>query len=102
VVNRVYNFIKEDKNLSKDVKLIAIALGVQPKDVEAYKKNFKVEFPLFADPKKDIEDRVKEKIKFVPQLVLLDKNGKVLMDHVGPIGDFDTLLAGIKKIYKAQ
>jgi hypothetical protein len=102
VVNRVYNVIKEDKNLSKDIKMIGIALGVQPKDLEVYKKTFKVEFPLFADPKKEIEDMVKEKVKFVPLLLLLDKNGKVLMSHGGPIVNFDALLAEIRKISMAQ
>jgi thiol-disulfide isomerase/thioredoxin len=102
IVNRLYNVIKEDKNLGKDVKLIGIALGVQPKDLEVYRKTFKVEFPLFADPNKEIEDRVKVKVKFVPLLVLLDNKGKSLMDHTGAITNFDGLLAEIRKIYKAQ
>jgi len=87
--------------MGKDIKLIAIALGGQPKDVEVYKKIFKAEFPLVADPEKEIENKVKEKVKFVPQLVLLDKNGKVLMNHIGAIDNFDVLLADIKKKYKA-
>lgn len=102
MVNRVYNFIKEDKNLSKDIKMIGIGLGIQPKDLEVYKKTFKVEFPLFADPKKEIEDKVKGKVKFVPLLLLLDKNNKVLMSHGGAIGNFDALLAEIKKISMAH
>ena len=102
MVNRVYNVIKEDKNLGKDIKMIGIALGGQPKDMEVYKKTFKVEFPLFPDPKNEIQDKVKEKVKFVPQFVLVDKNGKVLMSHGGPIGNFDALLAEIRKISTAQ
>lgn len=102
MVNRVYNVIKEDKNLSKDIKMIGIGLGVQPKDLEVYKKTFKVEFPLFADPKKEVEDKVKGKVKFVPLLLLLDKNSKVLMSHGGAIGNFDALLAEIRKISMSQ
>ena len=102
MVNRVYNVIKEDKNLSKDIKLIGIGLGVQPKDMEVYKQTFKVEFPLFADPKKEIEDKIKGVVKFVPLLLLLDKNNKVLMSHGGPIGNFDALLAEIRKVSMAQ
>jgi peroxiredoxin len=101
-VNRLYNLIKEDKNLSKNIKLIGIALEGQPKDLEVYKKAYKVEFPLFPDPKKEIKDKVKEKIPFVPLLALLDKNSKVLMSHVGDIRNFDALLAEIRKISKAQ
>jgi hypothetical protein len=44
VVNRVYNVIKEDKNLSKDIKMIGIGLGVQPKDMEVYKQTFKLNY----------------------------------------------------------
>lgn len=102
MVNRVYNVIKEDKNLSKDIKLIGIGLGVQPKDMEVYKQTFKIEFPLFADPNKEIEDKIKGVVKFVPLLLLLDKNNKVLMSHGGAIGNFDALLAEIRKISMAQ
>jgi hypothetical protein len=102
VVNRVYNVLKEDKNLGKDVKIIGIALGGQPKDLEVYKKTFKIEFPVFADPKTEIQEKLKEKVKFVPLLLLLDKNSKVLMSHGGPIGNFDALLAEIRKVSMAQ
>ena len=102
MVNRVYNVIKEDKNLGKDIKLIGIGLGVQPKDMEVYKQTFKVEFPLFADPKAEIQDKIKGVVKFVPLLLLLDKNNKVLMSHGGPIGSFDALLAEIRKVSMAQ
>ncbi len=102
MVNRIYNVIKEDKNLSKDIKIIGIALESQPKDLEVYKKTFKVEFPLFPDPKREIKDKVKEKVPFVPLLALLDKNSKVLMSHVGAISNFDALLAEIRKVSKAQ
>jgi thiol-disulfide isomerase/thioredoxin len=102
IINRLYNVIKEDKNLSKDLKLIGIALESQPKDLEVYRKNFKVELPLVPDPNKEIFDRVKGKIKFVPLLVLVDNKGKVLMEHTGAISNFDGLLAEIRKKYKSQ
>jgi hypothetical protein len=101
VVNRVYNFIKEDKNLSKDIKVIGIALEGQPSDLEIYKKTHKIEFPFFADPDKKIYEAVKGKLKFVPMLVLMEKN-KVLMSHLGLIDNFDALLAEIKKKQKGQ
>jgi hypothetical protein len=102
VVNRVYNFIKEDKTLSKDIKVIGIGLESQPNDLEVYKKTYKIEFPFFSDPDKVIYEAVKGKLKFVPMLVLMEKNGKVLMSHLGLIENFDTLLAEIRKIHKGQ
>ena len=100
MVNRVYNLFKEDKNLGKDIKMIGIGIGTQPEDLPAYKKAFKVEFPLFSDPKKEIPKKVN--VQGVPHTVLLDQNGKVLMSHVGFIGDFDAFVGEIKKNYKAK
>jgi len=100
VVNRVYNLIKEDKKLGSDIKIIGIGLGTQPEDLPAYKKAFKVEFPLFADPKKDLQKLLK--VQGVPLTVLLDKNGKVLLSHAGAIGNFDAFVGEIKKNHQAR
>jgi peroxiredoxin len=100
LVNRIYTVIKEDKAMGKDLKVIGIALSSQPKELGIFQKTFKVEFPLFADPNNEIQDRVKTKIKFVPLLVLLDNKGTVLMEHTGAIKDFDDLMSKIRKKYK--
>jgi len=100
VVNRVYKIFKEDKNLGKDIKIIGIGLGTQPEDMPAYKKAFKLEFPLFSDPNKEIQKKLK--VQGVPLTVLLDKNGKVLMSHTGAIGNFDAFVGDIKKNYRAR
>jgi peroxiredoxin len=95
VVNRVHKLFKEDKKLSNDIKIIGIGIGTQPEDLEAYRKAFKLEFPLFSDLKKEIQKKVK--VQGVPLAVLLDKNGKVLMSHTGAIGNFDVFVSEIKK-----
>lgn len=100
MVNRIYNFIKEDKNLAKDVKLIGIGLENQPNDIEVYKKTFKVEFPMFSDPKKEIQSKVK--VQLVPLIVLVDKNGKILMNHIGLIENVDAFLSQIRKNNQAK
>jgi peroxiredoxin len=100
LLNRVYNLFKDDKNLGKDIKMIGLGLGTQPEDLPAYKKAFKVEFPLFADPKKEIQKLLK--VQGVPLTVLLDKNGKVLMSHPGAIGNFDGFVSEIKKNYQGR
>ena len=100
MVNRVYNLIKEDKKLGMDIKMIGLGLGTQPEDMPAYIKAFKVEFPLFSDPKKDIQKLLK--VQSVPLTVLLDKNGKVLMSHTGLIGNFDAFVGEIRKNYQGR
>ncbi|MBI4766297.1 MAG: redoxin domain-containing protein [Deltaproteobacteria bacterium] len=91
---------KEDKNLQKDIKVIGIGLGNQPEEIQTYRTAFKVEFPLFPDTKKEIQEKVK--VKAVPLTVLMDTKGKVLMSHYGPIDNFDTFVSEIKKNYRAQ
>ena len=100
MVNRVYNLLKDDKNMSKDIKIIGLGMGTQPEDLAAYKKAFKVEFPLFADPKKEFQKSLK--VQAVPLTVLLDKKGKVLMSHTGAIANFDAFVGEIKKNYQAR
>ena len=100
MVNRVYNLFKEDKNLSNDIKIIGIGIGTQPEEMLTYRKTFKVEFPLFTDPKKEIQKKLK--VEAVPLTVLLDKKGKVLMSHTGVIGDFDAFVSEIKKNFQAR
>jgi thiol-disulfide isomerase/thioredoxin len=99
-INQIYNLLKEDKKLGKDIKLMAITLGGSPKDLEVYKQNYKAEYPLFVDSKNEIENKVKEKVKFVPLLLLLDNKGKVLMSHGGEIKNFDALIAEIRTLNK--
>lgn len=100
LLNRVYNLIKEDKMLSKDVKMIGIGIGTQPEFLPTYIKTFKVEFPLFTDPNKEINDKLK--LQGVPHTVLVGKNGKILMSHIGKIENFDAFVGEIKKNYKTQ
>jgi peroxiredoxin len=100
VVNRTYNLFKEDKDLSKDIKIIGIGIGAQPEEVQTYQKAFKVEFPLFSDTQKEIQKKLK--VEAVPFTVLLDRKGKILMSHTGPIENFDTFVSEIKKNYQAR
>jgi hypothetical protein len=100
VVNRVYNLFKEDKNLTNDIKVMAIGMGTQPEEMPPFKKAFKVEFPLFIDPTKEIQKKLK--VEAVPLTVLLDKKGKILMSHAGVIGNFDAFVSEIKKNYQGR
>ncbi len=98
-VNRLFEFIQEDKELKKKTKMLGIALEGKSGDLAVYKQGFKVEFPLFSDD--DNEIKTLSKVKYVPLLIIVDKNGKILMSHAGQIKDLDPFLAELRKLSKA-
>jgi peroxiredoxin len=99
IANRLYNSIKEDEELSKNIKMIGIGLASKSKEIAVYKQKFKVEFPLFPDPQKKV--RIKSRVRHVPLTIVVDKSGKVLMSHLGVIRNLDAFLGKIRKYNKA-
>ncbi len=95
ILNQLFKLIREDKDLDKNVKMIGIEVGSAPDDLSAYRQHFKVEFPLFLDPKKEIQTI--SKVQYVPLLIVVDKKGKVLMSHTGRIESLDPFLIEIRK-----
>ncbi len=98
--NRIFNFIKSDEQLGKDIKMIAIGLGNKPNQIRVYARNFKVVFPLFADSEKKILE--KTKVENIPLTVVVDKTGKVLTSHLGVIKDLDRFLRELRNYHKKQ
>jgi hypothetical protein len=92
--------IEDDAALAKDIKLIGIGIVDSDKKVEAYKKSFRVPFPLFPDEKGDIFMVVGK--PSTPTMVVTTTGGKVLMSHGGLIKDFDGLVKEIREIHKKQ
>ena len=99
-LNRLYKVIQEDSALSKDVKIIGIAIGNSKTELAAFKKNSKVPFPIFLDENLAIAEVVE--LAGTPTMVLVSKNGETLSCHRGPIKDFDGFLKELRKIHKTQ
>lgn len=100
IVNRLYKVIQEDKALGKDVKVIAIAIGNNKTEMDAFKKNFKVPFPMFPDEQLNIAGTFE--IMETPTIVVMSNKGKVLTSHGGVIKDFDGFLKELRSIHKNQ
>jgi peroxiredoxin len=99
IANQLYNSIKEDKELSTNIKMIGIGLASKSKEIAVYKQKFKVEFPLFPDAHKKAQ--IKSRVRHVPLTIVVDKSGKVLMSHLGVIRNVDAFLGEIRKYNKA-
>jgi peroxiredoxin len=100
VLNRLYNVVQKDAALAKDVKIIGIAIGNGKSETDAYKKSFKVPFPLFPDENLAIAQAVG--VMETPTMVLVTHSGKVLTSHSGVIKDFDGFLRELREIHKKQ
>jgi thiol-disulfide isomerase/thioredoxin len=100
ILNRFYNVVQKDAALAKDVKIIGICIGNSKTETDAYKKSYKVPFPVIPDEESDILNAVQ--VSVTPTLVLVSSNGKVLTSHSGVIRDFDGLLKELREIHKKQ
>jgi hypothetical protein len=86
--------------LSKDIKIMGVAVGNDEKQIAVYKKQFKVSFPGFPDKEGTIFQAVK--VPGTPYMIVTNKEGKVLMNHGGGIQDFDQMLKDIRELHKQQ
>ncbi len=100
IANKLYKFIQQDPELSKDIKMMGIGAGNNSKEVDAYKANFRVSFPLFCDPQYKIHKKLGE--PRTPFTILANRNGKILLTHFGVIEDTDEFMSKIRKILKQQ
>lgn len=92
--------IQEDAALKKDIKLIGLGVGNTPKQLEAFKTKFRVQFPLLPDQKGEVHSALKSPA--TPAMIVATTAGKVLMTHAGVIKDFDALLQEIRDLHKKQ
>lgn len=99
-LNRLYKVIQDDSALSKDVKIIAVAIGNNTTQIDAFRKNSKVPFPIFPDEKLSIAEVVE--LSGTPTMALVSTNGMTLSCHRGAIKDFDAFLKELREIHKTQ
>ncbi len=50
IFHQIYSWIENDPELKRNVKMIGIAVGNNRKEVESFKKEYKVPYPVFTDP----------------------------------------------------
>lgn len=99
-VNKLFKYIRNNSTLSGDIKMIGIALTNHPFEVDIYRQNFSVKFPLFPDGDRKILNATA--IKYTPVMVLMKPDGKVLMVHYGKIEDLEKFIGEIEKVHGAS
>ena len=79
--------IENNKKLKGKIKLIGIGVKDDIHYINAFKKQFKVQFPLFTDEDREIHELIGEPSTpfFIGVTFKKDKKGKVFYTHLGRI-----------------
>lgn len=80
--------------------MLGVAAGGDIKQAAAYKKQFRVTFPVVPDEEGEVYYGLG--VPTVPFMLVTDTQGKVLMTHTGQISDLDHVLKEIREIHKEQ
>ncbi len=98
ILNNLYALVQQDASLKDKVKLLAVGQGDGPEKLMMWKAFHKVPFPLIPD----VDSNFGKAINFSPYPVtlLLDKNGKILVAHIGAFESADEVLKELKKTVK--
>jgi len=99
-MNRLYQVVQNNAELAGNVKIIGICAGNDKKQTDAFRKNFKVSFPLIPDEHFAIA--LGARVSKTPATVLVTSGGEVLWSHCGEIEDFDGLLKALRENLKKQ
>ncbi len=102
VVNELHRLIEMDKDLKGKVKIIGVGIGNTPFEVDVFRKNFHVPFPLLPDDA--FQMRIISQQQFRTPTFIIASTGageafKVLNVHVGRIkepGEYLTILKGFQ------
>ncbi len=100
MINQLYKLVQQDPELSKDLKIIGIGAGNNQTEVDVFRNNLRVPFPLIPDPAFKIHKKIGE--PRTPFIFLVTNRGKVLFTHLGIVEDIDKLVLKIKELYNKQ
>jgi peroxiredoxin len=98
-LNKVYNLIQHDMELSPDIKMIGIAAAGDVNKTDKWKTTLHVPFPLFADLNSVVWEKLGK--PGVPYTLLVSRSGKVLSTHSGVTEDTDEFFRHLKKVFRA-
>ena len=97
VLNAVYSSVEDDPALRGKVKVISIAVGNTGNEIDSFKREYKVLYPVLSDLPFIVHKALGN--PRVPYTILVKKNmkGDVVVDaHQGEIGSPDSVLHNIK------
>ena len=100
IANKIYKYIQQNSELSKDIKMIGIGAGNNQREVSIFRETLRVPFPLFTDPDFVVHKKLGE--PRTPVIILTAKNGKILSIHYGVIENADDFVQKLKHFHAQQ
>jgi hypothetical protein len=94
--NKLFYRIKKVPEIYQKTKMLAIAVGASLLEVEYFKKEHRIPYPVIKDPKFEIHKLLGE--PRTPFIMLVTREKKVMFAHFGVIKEIDKLFLKIKKL----
>lgn len=96
VMNNVYKTIQENPQLASDVKVVAIGIASNSSELDAFKKQHAIPFPVLNDANGSIAMAMGD-LPTPTTLIVSTRSGKVLYSHIGVIWGSDGFVRQIEK-----
>jgi len=96
LMDQLMKKIKSNKDLSKKVRLLGLACGATPQELEALAKQKLYAFPVVGDQDYSIHKLLGQ--PKTPFTMLVDREGKVLAAHLGMIDDINAFYRELTKL----
>lgn len=95
------DLVSIQKKFKKDVVVIGISLDAEKtiKDVPAFVKNYKINYPILYGDEKVVVDY--GGIQSIPTAFVIDRKGNIVDSHIG-LADKDTYINEIKELLKKK
>lgn len=99
VSNQIFDLIRQDDELSRDVKMIGVMIGSNPEETGTYAESFHILYPMTNDPFFEIYRNLGK--TNVPLTLVMARDGRILMSKTGVIADPVRFVKEIRKFHNA-
>ena len=104
VFNELRKRIDADAVLKSKVSILGISVGNNAQEIARFQKSFKPQYPILADPAKEVFDCLGN-LKGTPQTYFLRKDPSgawyIVYHHRGAVSSVETYLLKIKELFKS-
>lgn len=94
--NTLFQRLKKNPEMGSKIKMVAIAIGATPMEVDYMREQFSIGFPLTRDPDFAIHKLLGE--PRTPFIMIVAKDKKVIFTHLGVISDMDAFFVELQKL----